>query len=142
MIAVSTPQLSVTFPDRIKPTVPLTAAEASCLNRIFIARMRYYVNRWLEKGISPEEAQTQLTALKSSHEFSEKLDDGHDPLTLEARRIAREMVIKKLNSEGLVAQESTLELHIKVVSALPQVVERAKQILDARRKAAREALGR
>ena len=142
MIAVSTPQLSATFPDRIKPSVPLTTPEASCLNRILTARMRHYVNKWLEKGISPQEAQVQLIDFALSHEFSEKIDEGHDPQTLEARRIAREMVIAKLAKEGLIAQEATLELHIQVVAGLPQVIERAKQILDARRKAAREALGR
>jgi hypothetical protein len=142
MITASTPQLSVSFPDRIKFGTPLTADEAVCLNRILTARMRHYVSKWLEKGITPQEVQTQLTELALSHEFSEKIDENHDPQTLEARRIAREMVIAKLNKEGLVAQEATLELHIQAVSAFPQVIERAKQILEARRKAAREALGR
>lgn len=142
MITVSTPKLSVSFPDRIKPGVPLSTQEAICLNRILTARMRHYVTQWLAKGISPEEAQDQLSDLVKTHEFSEKIDEIYDPQTLEARRIAREMVVAKLNKEGLIAQETTLELHVKVVSALPQVVERAKQIIEARRKAAREALGR
>lgn len=141
MIAISTPKLSVTFPDRIKPGTPLTTTEAQCLNRILTARMRHYVRKWLDSGISPQEAQAQLLGFAQVHEFNEKLDENLDPQTLEARRIAREMVIAKLAKEGLAAREETLEVHIAAVSKLPQVIERAKQILEARRLAAREALG-
>jgi tRNA(Ile)-lysidine synthase TilS/MesJ len=141
MIIVSTPKLSVNFPDRIKLGTPLTASESNCLNRILTARMRHHVKKWLNQGISPKEAQAQLAEAARFHEFSEKLNENFDPQTLEARRIAREIITSKLAKEGLMAQEATLEIHIQAVSKLPQVIERAKQIIDARRQVAREALG-
>jgi hypothetical protein len=146
VITVSTPELSVFFPDRITPLKPLTEPEADCLNRILTARMRHYVRKWLEKGIPKEEIQIQLIDFSGSHEFAEKIEETYDPLTLEARRIAREMVIEKLAKEGLMVQEQTLDIHIRAILDSkhigPKIMERAKEILNVRRQAARDALGR
>lgn len=141
MITASTPALSVSLPDRFMPNQALTAPEALALGKIFHQRLRAFLNAWLLKGMSPNEAQLNLDALAQSYEFTPRpAQEFSDPITIEALRIARELVTKRLASQGIDLDDEALARHSAQVAQLAPVRKRAEEIVTIRQKTAQSVL--
>ena len=71
------------------------------------------------------------------------LDDGDDddPILLEAMAIARELIIKRMATEGLPPPKG-LDMHAKqLVDNQPKIVELARKRVEERHKAAIDTIG-
>ena len=143
MITITSPALCLSLPDRFQEGHALTLAEARVLNQIFASRMRNYVVSWLDKGLDPGVCQANLEGFAQTYEFTvNKPDEIGDPITCEALRIAREIVVKRLASQGLDLDSTMIDRHSAQVAALPKVRARAEEIVQIRTRAAHETLAK
>ena len=110
------------------------------LHRRIMAKLRYL----LDKGeLKAETAQAKAEELCAE---DLRLSDacrafGEDPVMAEALAIAREHITTQLAKENLPAPKH-LDEHAKaLIDAMPQILDRARLRLEARYRAAQQALG-
>ena len=139
MIVATTPALSVSLPDRFHPGQVLRSAEAAALQAILTSRIKSQAQYWLKKGLDPAEVARELELFALTPMLALELKFDVDPVDLEAQRIARALVLKRIPADEW--DDKELAPHILFIASNPAVRRRAEEIVQARQKAVREALG-
>lgn len=138
--------LAVPLPyrDGEKPGDPLQPIHRLILDMILHRRVKAKLRYLLDRGeILPSELQAKALALceEPLKPYLTLDDDEEDPVLVEAMVIAREVITSRMAQENLPPPKN-LDLHAKqLVDNIPQLQETARKRLEARYRAAQEALG-
>lgn len=126
-----------------QPGDPMTAEHVNILGAILHNRVKARLRYMLERGdILPAELQAKADELCAQPLSAYPLfeNDSDDPIHSEAMEIARTLITQKMAEERLPPPKN-LDTHAKqLVDAVPAIIEKARQRLEARYRAAEDLL--
>lgn len=137
--------LAVVLPVRFASGDTLEDNAASVLNEIHLRRIKARLRYLLSRGeIDGNEIQAKALELSNSEMLpyltSDDDDTESDPVYVEAISMARELIVSRMAQEGLPPPRG-LDLHAKaLVDGMPELQEKARLRVEARYKAAAEAI--
>lgn len=137
--------LAIILPIRFAAGDTLEDNAASVLNDIHLRRIKARLRYLLSRGeIDGNEIQAKALELSDSEMLpyltSDDDDTESDPVYVEAIAMARELIVSRMAQEGLPPPKG-LDLHAKaLVDGMPELQERARLRVEARYKAAAEAI--
>jgi hypothetical protein len=138
----------IDLPSRFKAGDEMTANAANVLNMILLRRIRARLHYLLEKReLTPEEVPAKALSLVDMDlvpfGVAADLDDedgAGDPIYAEALEIAKQLIVARMNKLGLPTPKN-LDIHAKAaVDSQPQIRAAAQARVEARLKAAQQAL--
>lgn len=135
----------VVVPARFVEGSVLDEVSAAILNDIHIRRLRARIAYLLQRGeLGPEEVQAKAFAIAQEDlapGIKEADDDLPDPIYSEAVGIACDLILRKMREQGLPEPKHIAEHAKALVEGNPAFEEQARKRLEARHRAAMEALG-
>jgi hypothetical protein len=136
---------AITLPSRFKVGDECSYNSARVLNEVQIRRIKARLRWLLSKGdINGDEIQKRALELSEQELVPyATLDDtdDEDPILVEALNIARELIVSRMAQEGLPPPKG-LDIHAKaLVDGMPELQEKARLRIEAKYKAASQAIG-
>jgi len=121
-------------PEAISPGHQLSADEAAVLNNLwlglFTSRLRWFINR--TEGLTSSDVHAKAQAIDSELDLS-GLGSEPDKIWDEAMSLARELISRQLEADGL-PPPTNIDLHAEeLVNATPSLLAQAQQRVEVRR---------
>lgn len=137
--------MAVKLPSRFAEGDIATETAAGLLNEIQVNRVRAQLRHAFERGkLAPEELQGKADELMAQPlrpgTTTDDDPETDDPIMHEALSIARELIVSRMAAEGLPPPKG-IDTHAKqLVDNMSEIYDKARLRLEARHRAAAEAL--
>ena len=136
---------AISLPIRFASGDTMDDIAASVLNEIHLQRIRNRLRYALSRGdITADGLQAKADELHSldlvPHMTLDDDDAESDPVMQEALSMARELIVTRMANEGLPPPKGLDQHAIALVNGMPALQERARQRVEARLRAASEAI--
>lgn len=145
MSTVFIANLAVILPIRFSTGGELDEIASQVLNEIQLKRIKSRLRYLLQRGdIDTNELQSKALELSELDLVPYAMQDDDetegDPIFLEAMSMARDLIVSRMAQEGLPPPKG-LDLHAKaLVDGMPELQEKARLRIEARYRAASEAI--